>query len=257
MNEKILWRTPQIKSTIVFFLISPWWLYLMYCFSFSQSIFSLSAFKVVTFNYWFLFLSSLVISLLLYSLWFGAVFLATIHALMTFYFSSIFLLATTNKLFLSFNIIFFVASGLNILFWIRDASMSCYQKKHYKKGFFGKILKTINGELMYPQNTNPLSQEVVHLTFELVDWDEHSMRVRLTNFENKIEFSSDQDFALKIFFQGREFSLKVHSTIWSEGNKILGLRVVKQESQNLNFGTDYDSFINLTYKLGQEASLLY
>lgn len=257
MNEKILWRTPQIKSTIVFFLISPWWLYLMYCFSFSQSIFSISAFKVITYNYWFLFLSSMIISVLLYSLWFGAAIFASIHSLITFYYSSIFLLATTNKLFLSFNIIFFIASGLNVLFWLRDASLSCYQNKHFTKGFFGKNLKSIRGELLYPTNTNAEEHQVTHIEFELVDWDEHSMRVRLTNLMNPVEFNSDQDFALKIQYQGREFSLKVHSTTWSEKNKILGLRVVKEENQNISFGTDFDSFYNLTYKMGHQAKLLY
>lgn len=258
MKEKILWRTPQIRSTIFFFLISPWWLYLMYCFSFSQSIFSSSAFKIVIYNYWFLFLSSMMISTALYYLWYPAILFAILHSLVTFYFSSMFLFATTNKLYLSFNIIFFIASGLNILFWIRDASFACYQKKHYVSGFFGQILKSIKGKLVLPPNQiSGENNKIETIDVELIDWDEQSIKMKLHNAPTDISFLAEYDLGMKIFYQDKEFSLKAHSTIWSPEERVLGVRVIKEDLGSDVFVTDFDSFCRMTQSMGHEAKLLY
>lgn len=261
MEEKILWRTPQIRSSILFFLLSPWWLYLMYCFSFSQSIFAISAFKIVIFNYWWLFLSSMVIAFSMYTLWLPAAILAAVHALVTFYFSSIFLFATTNKLYLSFNIIFFISSGLNILFWLRDSSLSCYQKGHYFRGFFGKILKPIHAKLILPPSryiaTTEGSSQLESIDVELVDWDEESLKMKLHNAPHDLEFLSEFDLILKINYQNKEFSLKAHATVWSSESKILGVRVVKDFEDSGYFGTDFNAFYKLSQKLGHEPQLLY
>lgn len=261
MQEKILWRTPQIRSSIFFFLLSPWWLYLMYCFSFSQSIFALSAFKVVIFNYWWLFLSSLFIGFTMYILWIPTAIFAAAHALVTFYFSSIFLFATTNKLYLSFNIVFFIASGLNILFWLRDSSLACYQKEHYSRGFFGKILKPIFATLVLPPSryisTTEGDNKLESIKVELVDWDQESLKMKLHNAPKDLEFLSEFDLLLKINYQKKDFSLMAHATVWSEENKILGIKVVKEHQESDIFGTDFEAFYRLSQKLGHEPSLLY
>ena len=255
MHEKILWRTPQIRSTILFFLISPWWLYLIYCFSFSQSIFSITAFKVVIINYWFLFLASIVISWSMYILWLPAIILAIIHSLATFYYSSLFLFTTTNKLYLIFNIIFLVASGLNILFWLRDCNLACYQKKHYNRGFFGKILKSIKATLVIPViNQGPESQG--EISVELVDWDNDSVKMKLSNAPNDLNFLAEYDLILKIFYQDKEFILKAHATVWSQQEMILGVRVIK-ELDNNPYGTSFEAFYKLSRSLGHEPNLLY
>ena len=261
MKEKILWRTPQIKSSILFFLLSPWWLYLMYCFSFSQSIFSLAAFKIVIFNYWWLFLSSMIIALLMHILWIPAAVLACLHALVTFYFSSIFLFATTNKLYLSFNIIFFVSSGLNILFWLRDSSLSCYQKKHYSRGFFGKILKNIDATLILPPSryiaTTEGENKLESIAVELVDWDEDSVKMQLKEAPKDLDFLAEFDLMLKINYQNKQFPMKAHATVWNAEDKILGIRAVKEDKPTELFGTDFDAFYRLSQKLGHDPQLLY
>ncbi len=261
MEEKILWRTPQIRSSIFFFLLSPWWLYLMYCFSFSQSIFAISAFKIVIFNYWWLFLSSMIIASSMYTLWLPAAILAVIHALATFYFSSIFLFATTNKLYLSFNIIFFITSGLNILFWVRDSSLACYQKGHYFRGFFGKILKPIHATLILPPSRYKTSAEgdnrLESIEVELVDWDMDSVKMKLHNAAVDLNFLSEYDLLLKIVYQKKEFSLKAHATVWSAESRVLGVRVIKESTDQEFFGTDFDAFYRLSQKLGHEPQLLY
>lgn len=261
MNEKILWRTPQVRSSILFFLLSPWWLYLMYCFSFSQSIFAISAFKIVIFNYWWLFLSSMLIALCMYVLWVPAVFLAALHALLTFYFSSMFLFATTNKLYLSFNIIFFISSGLNILFWLRDSSMACYQKNHYVRGFFGKILKPIHATLVIPPSryisTTEGNNKLESIEVDLIDWDFESVKMKLKNAPKDLEFLSEFDLLLKINYQKKDYSLKAHATVWNSEGKILGVRVMKSEQEVEVFGTDYDAFYKLSQKLGHDPCLLY
>lgn len=261
MEEKILWRTPQIRSSILFFLLSPWWLYLMYCFSFSQSIFAMSAFKIVIFNYWWLFLSSMFIAFSMYTLWLPAAILAVIHALITFYFSSIFLFATTNKLYLSFNIVFFITSGLNILFWLRDSSMACYQKKHYFRGFFGKILKPIHATLVLPPSryiaTAEGDNKLESIKVELVDWDADSVKMKLHDAPKDLQFLAEFDLLLKIIYQQKEFSLKAHATVWCAEGKVLGVRVVKEDVETEFFGTDFDAFYRLSQKMGHEPQLLY
>jgi hypothetical protein len=261
MQEKILWRTPQIKSSILFFLLSPWWLYLMYCFSFSQSIFSVSAFKIVIFNYWWLFLSSMLIALCMHLLWLPAAILAGLHALVTFYFSSIFLFATTNKLYLSFNIIFFISSGLNILFWLRDSSLACYQKKHYQRGFFGKILKHIDATLVLPPSryisTNEGENKIESINVELVDWDEDSVKMKLKHAPHDLDFLAEFDLMLKINYQKKEYVMKAHATVWNPLENILGIRIVKDEKPAELFGTDFEAFYKLSQKLGHDPKLLY
>lgn len=229
----------------------------MYCFSFSQSIFSSSAFKIVIYNYWFLFLSSMIISTALYFLWFPAILFAILHSLLTFYFSSMFLFATTNKLYLSFNIVFFIASGLNILFWIRDASFACYQQKHYVSGFFGQILKSIKGKLVLPPQFSTEDYRTETIDFELIDWDEQSIKMKLHNAPTDIKFLAEYDLGVKIYYQQKEFSLKAHSTVWSPDECVLGVRVIREEESSEVFGTSFDSFCNMTQAMGHEAKLLY
>ena len=261
MQEKILWRTPQIKSSILFFLLSPWWLYLMYCFSFSQSIFSVSAFKIVVFNYWWLFLSSMVIASFMHILWIPAAILAAVHALVTFYFSSIFLFATTNKLYLSFNIVFFITSGLNILFWLRDSSLACYQKKHYQRGFFGKILKCVDATLILPPSryisTMEGDNKLESISVELADWDEDSVKMKLKEAPKDLDFLAEFDLMLKIQYQHKEFTMKAHATVWNSEDKILGIRVVKEDKPEELFGTDFAAFFKLSQQLGHDPKLLY
>jgi hypothetical protein len=108
LREKILWRTPYLKMGQLFYFTVPLWLYVIYCFSFSYSVFSQEAIKIVWYNYWPLLILNYLSLIFFYYLWMPILYFLIPIVIVVFYHSSAFLLSANNRVFLVFDLIFIV-----------------------------------------------------------------------------------------------------------------------------------------------------
>lgn len=218
MSGQKLWRTHRIKSGILFFSFMPLWLYLIFCFSYSISIFSLESAKAIVFNFWPLFLSNMIALVLIFQLWLPALYMLLFLALLNCFYTLRFLIATKNDLYIIFELFFLLMVFINGMYLYRDIMLSCYSKRLQTAGFFSRVLNKFHVQVKF-------SDKIVD--GHLIDWDKRSIRVRLNH-----------PIDLHSFFYSDEFCTVIFSFLGFHYQSIF--KLVQFDSDGLEPGLYYD-----------------
>jgi len=258
--EKLICPSSQMKSAIIFFFLVPLWPFITFCFSYSQSILSLVALKLVFNSFWPFILANSLVVMLIFLLWRFAPYLSLIFSFFAAYYSSVFLLSSLNKFYLIFTLIFLYVALLNALIILKELNRPAFNSNRINRGFKGKILHEIKIKLLDSNNT---------FFGLLLDWDQTSVRVLVDDPNNILNHSYVKKhpyFNLEFKFKNENIISRFRVSTYSEGIEVqsderlpnlklireFGLYLDKEYEEN-----NYDNFYQLSQKLGFISKQLY